>query len=191
MQARLAAPEAESDEEEGDSRPLTIEWDSITIEPHSRGHPPVGRITPFVNYAIKFEQAYASGDWTIVAPCFTEDAIYAVTGAPGMAGEHVGRAAVLAHFDGMIRGFDQRFASREVLVLEGPEERGDHVYMRWAAIYRLTGAPDLRLEGRTRAFFRGDQMSRLEDEIPAEYAERTTAHLAQHGAKLAPPAETR
>jgi ketosteroid isomerase-like protein len=147
----------------------------------------MGRLTPFTNYAIKFEQAYASGDWTLVAPCFTEDAVYAVTGAPGMAGEHAGRAAVLAHFDGMTRGFDKRFTSREVVALEGPEERGDYVYMRWAAIYRLTGAPDLRMEGRSRAFFRGEQISRLEDEIPAEVAARTTAHLAQHGSKLSEP----
>ncbi len=149
----------------------------------------MGGITRFTNYAIKFEQAYASGDWSVVGPCFTEDAVYAITGAPGMAGEHEGRAAVLAHFDGMTRAFDKRFASREVLALEGPEVRGDHVYMRWAAIYRLPGAPDLRMEGETRAFFRGDQMSRLEDDIPAEYAERTNAHLARHGAKLGPPVE--
>ncbi|HTF34485.1 MAG TPA: nuclear transport factor 2 family protein [Myxococcota bacterium] len=146
----------------------------------------MGRISQFVNYALKFEQAYALRDFSICAPCFTEDAVYAISGPPPFGGEHKGRAAVLAYFDGVTQGFDQRFASREVLALDGPEERRDHVFMHWAAIYRLPGAPELRIEGDTKAFFSGDAICRLEDEIPAEFAQRTAAYLAAHGAKLAP-----
>jgi len=58
------------------------------------------------------------------------------------------------------------------------------MWMRWATIYRLDGAPDLRVEGESRAYFDGPQMRRLEDWIPPEYAEQTAAYMAEHGAKL-------
>lgn len=138
----------------------------------------------FVNYAIKFEQAYASGDWSLIAPCFTVDAGYAVSGSEAFAGTHQGRDAILAYFAGVTGAFDKRFVSREVIVIDGLEDRGDHVWMRWETIYRLDGAPDLHMEGESRAYFDGAQMLRLEDWIPPEFAERTAAYMAEHGAKL-------
>jgi len=144
----------------------------------------VGHLSRFVTYAIKFEQAYASGEWALVGPCFTEGAVYAVLGPPPFAAQHKGRDAVLASFDSATRAFDKQFASREVLVLDGPEERQGHVFMHWAAIYHLPGAPDLRIEGKTKAFFSGDQIQRLEDEIPTEYGAHTLSYLAAHGEKL-------
>ena len=138
----------------------------------------------FVNYAIKFEQAYASGDWSIIAPCFTEDASYVVTGSPGLESTSTGRNAVLANFAQMTSGLDKRFASREVVVLGGLEDRGDHVWMHWRTIYTLAGAPDFRMEGESRAYFEGERMRRLEDRLPPETAAQVTAYMAAHGAKL-------
>jgi hypothetical protein len=142
------------------------------------------RVRDFVNYAIKFEQAYAGGDWSLIAPCFTEDAAYVVSGSESFAGTHQGRAAILAYFAGVTQAFDKRFDSREVLVIDGPKERDGAMWMRWATIYRLTGAPDLRMEGESTAFFDGARMRRLEDWIPPEYAAATTAYMSEHGAKL-------
>jgi hypothetical protein len=138
----------------------------------------------FINYAVKFEQAYASGDWSIIAPCFTEDAVYVVSGAEAFAGTYKGRDGVLAFFANITTALDKRFASREVVVLDGLEDRGDHVWMRWETIYKLKGAPDFRMQGESRAYFNGSQMCRLEDWIPPEVAERTAAYMAEHGAKL-------
>jgi hypothetical protein len=142
------------------------------------------RTRNFTNYAIKFEQAYASGDWSLIGPCFTPDAAYVVSGAEAFSGTHQGREAILAYFAGVTAAFDKRFTSREVLVIDGPEERADHMWMRWATIYGLEGAPDLRMEGESRASFQGAQISRLEDWIPPEYAARTAAYMAEHGARL-------
>lgn len=138
----------------------------------------------FINYAIKFEQAYASGDWSIVAPCFTPNASYVVSGSEAFAGTHQGRDAILAYFAGSTGGLDKRFASREVIVIDGLEDRGGHVWMRWEAIYRLNGAPDFHMEGESSAYFEGSQMRRLEDWIPPEFAERTMEYMTEHGAKL-------
>ncbi len=126
----------------------------------------------FVNYAMKFEQAYASGDWKLVEPCFTPAATYATTGAEAFAGTHEGRDAILAYFASSTGAFDKRFDSREVIVVDGPEERGDHVWMRWRAIYRLAGAPNLEMEGESSAYFEGERMRRLEDWMPPEYGTR-------------------
>ena len=142
------------------------------------------RTRHFINYAIKFEQAYASGDWSLIAPCFTSDGEYVVSGAESLSGTQRGREAVLAYFAGVTSGFDKRFKSREVLVIDGPEERPDHVWMRWATIYKLDGAPDLRMEGESSAYFEGSQIRRLVDWIPPEYGEQTAAYMAAHGAKL-------
>jgi general stress protein 26 len=139
----------------------------------------------FVNYAIKFEQAYASGDWSIIAPCFTDDAAYVVSGAEAFAGTYQSRDGILAYFASITAGLDKRFASREVIVLDGLEDRGDHVWMHWETIYRLNGAPDFHMQGESHAYFDGTQMRRLEDWIPPEVAERTAAYMAEHGGKLA------
>jgi hypothetical protein len=138
-----------------------------------------------INYAIKFEQAYAANDWKIVEPCFTPDASYVMSGAEAFAGTHAGRDAILAYFAASTNGFDKRFDSREVTIIDGPLERGDHVWMRWLGTYRLKGAPDLLMEGESKAWLDGSRIRRLEDWIPPEFAATTAAYMQEHGAKLA------
>lgn len=149
----------------------------------------MARLTAFFNYAVRFEQAYASDDWSAIAPAFTEDGSYVVVGPAPFAGRHEGRPALLAYFAAVTRGFDRRFAAREVAALEGPEERGDHVYMRWAAVYSVPDAPPLRLEGESRAFYEGERMLRLEDRIPERFGAAVLEWMQAHGARLAPAAE--
>jgi hypothetical protein len=129
-------------------------------------------------------QKYASGDWSLIAPCFTEDASYVVSGSPGFGGTHEGGDAILANFAGVTAGLDKRFASREVIVLDGLEDRGDHAWMRWEAVYHLAGAPDFRMQGESFAYFDGLRMRRLEDRLPAETVDQVTAYMTEHGAKL-------
>ncbi|MBI5507025.1 MAG: nuclear transport factor 2 family protein [Deltaproteobacteria bacterium] len=139
----------------------------------------------FLAYAAAFEQAFASDDWSVVAPHFTEDAVYETPGGPPFGGRHAGRAALLANFKQVLDAFDRRFASRQLEVLAGPEEREGAAWVKWRVTYTLAGAPDLRIEGEELAFFRGDQICRLEDRIPAAEGERTMAYMAAHGARLA------
>jgi len=141
-----------------------------------------------VNYVIRFEQAYASDDWSIVEPCFTQDASYVVTGAAGLAGHHVGRDAVIGHFRSGVNGFDRRFERRAVEATDGPYEKDGVVKMPWVALYTAPGAPELRLEGESTAHFRGGRIHRLEDQIPTESESRMLRWLAEHGSKLRAPA---
>ena len=144
----------------------------------------MGQIERYVAYATAFEEAYASDDWSKLEPFFTEDAVYEFIAPTPFGGKYEGRAAVLAQFKNSVNGLDRRFDSRKVEVLEGPVEKNGSVWIRWAAIYTLTGAPDCRMEGEERAVFTHDRISRLEDSLTASEAGRIGAYFAQHGAKL-------
>ena len=139
-----------------------------------------------LNYAIKFEQAYAARDWSLIAPCFTPEATYVVSGAEALAGVHAGREAVLNHFAGVTDAFDRRFDAREVIVLDGPAERDGGLWFRWATIYHLAGAPDLRMEGESQVTLSGDEISRLEDRITPEEGARVVAYFQQYGTRFLP-----
>jgi ketosteroid isomerase-like protein len=141
-------------------------------------------IPRFVAYAADFEKAYASDDWSVVAPWFTEDAVYEVDLDPPMGGRFSGRDAILAYFKAVLDGFDRRFASREVQLVEGPRESGDAVWLRGRAIYRAEGVPELSFELEETAHFTDGRIRRLEDRYDAATREALTAWLAAHGARL-------
>lgn len=146
----------------------------------------MNRIQRFAAYAAAFEKAVAENDWAGVEACFSEDAVYEIFGPPPFAGRHAPRSAVLAYLRASLDGFDRRFASRELALLEGPLERGDSVWMRWRATYRVAGAPPLAIEGEETAVFRGDAICRLDDRFEPTSSERAIAFLGEHAAKLRP-----
>jgi hypothetical protein len=149
----------------------------------------MGMIDRYLAYAAAFEEAYASDNWSKLEPFFTEDAVYTFVAPAPFGGEYKGRAAVLTQFQNSVNSLDRRFNSRAVEILEGPSEKDGNVWMRWAAIYTLAGAPDCRMEGEERAVFTGDRISRLEDSMTDAEAGRVGAYFAQHGAKLKPVKE--
>ena len=140
----------------------------------------------FAEYDQAFEKAYASDDWSIVEPCFTEDAVYEILAEPPLGGRHEGRDAVLAFFKLSLDSFDRRFDSRSLEIIEGPEVRGDSVWMRWRATYRIGSAPELSLEGEETARFTGDRIERLEDRYAEGAAAPVVEYMGEHGAKLRP-----
>jgi hypothetical protein len=144
------------------------------------------RIGHVLSYAIAFEGAYFTDDWSRIDPFFTDDTVYQPLGAFG--GPIEGRDALKAAFKMMVNGFDRRFASRAVEVVEGPTERDDSVWFRWAGTYTLPDAPTLRMIGEETVVFAGDRICRLEDRMSDEETKKVQAFLATHGAKLKPAA---
>ena len=143
-------------------------------------------LNAFAAYAEAFERAFAGDDWSVLDAHFTEDAVYETISAPPFANRTAGREAVKAHLRGSVNGLDRRFDTRTLELLEGPTESADRVWMRWAAVYTRSGAPDLRMEGEETAVFEGTRIKRLEDRIPAEGAQKVLGYLAAHEAKLKP-----
>ena len=138
----------------------------------------------FVAYAAAFEKAYASDDWSLVEPFFTEDAVYEVPLDPPIGGRFAGRPAILAYFKDVTARFDRHFASREIAGSEPPRQQGDSVSIRGKAIYRAAGVPDFVLELEETAHFEGDRIARLEDCYAPAMKKEIADYAARYGAKL-------
>ncbi len=144
----------------------------------------------FMEYVLAFEEAYASDDWDLLVPFFTEDAVYEASGGPPFGGRREGRPAVLAWFRQVTGDFDRRFDSRTGDLLEGPLERDAAIWIRWAGIYTVAGVEPLRIEGEERAYYEGDRIKLLADSIEDSVAQYGMAYLAAHDGKLKPAART-
>ena len=138
----------------------------------------------FAAYASAFEKAFKSDEWSVVEPFFTEDAVYEVSLDPPMGGRFEGRAAILAYFKFSLDGFDRRFESRDLALLEGPKEDGESVWIRGRATYRAKGVPDFDLDLEETIYFEGDRICRLKDHYEPEMKQRIATYLKEHGEKL-------
>lgn len=144
----------------------------------------MGLTDRFLAYAAAFEESFADDDWSRIEPYFTEGAVYETKADPPFGGVQTGRVAVLAQLKQALDGFDRLFSTRTLELLEGPTGTNGEVWFRWAAVYTLADAPDLRIEGEERVTYDGDRISRLEDTIPADSVARATAYMGEHAAKL-------
>jgi omega-amidase len=138
----------------------------------------------YLAYAVAFEQAFASDDWTAVEAFFTEDAVYDVALDPPLGGRYEGRAAILAYFKDILDRLDRRFESREGAFLEGPRADGERVWTRGRVVYRAAGVPDAIVEVEEVAYFDGDRIRRLEDRYDAATKQRISDYLATYGRRL-------
>jgi len=138
----------------------------------------------FGAYAAAFEKAFVSDDWSLVEPFFTEDAIYEIDLDPPMGGRIEGRAAILAYFKESLDGFDRRFESRDLALLDGPKKDGQSVWVRGRATYRAAGVPEFVLELEETAHFDEKRICRLVDHYEPEMKQRISSYLSEYGAKL-------
>jgi ketosteroid isomerase-like protein len=144
---------------------------------------PIGR---FGEYAAAFEVAFENDDWSAVEPYFSEDTVYEILGGPPFAGKWEGRKAVLEYLKASLDGFDRRFETRELELLEGPELRDGAVWIRWRGTYRAGDAPPFVMEGEETARFRGERIAHLEDRFESGAAEKLAAWMDANAAKLKP-----
>ena len=138
----------------------------------------------FAAYAEAFEQSYASDDWSLVEPFFTEDATYEIGLPSPLGGTIAGRPAILEYFKQALDRFDRRFESRELAITDGPHESDDRIRFRGTATYRAAGVPEIVLELEETAIFEGDRICRLEDRYEPAMVEQLMSYMAEHGAKL-------
>ena len=140
----------------------------------------------FLGYVAAFEMAYETDDWSHLDQFFTQDAVYETLADPPFGNRSEGLEGIKAGFKQAVAGFDRRFDSRAVEMVEGPIERNGTVWFRWVATYSLAGAPPLRMHGEETAIFVGDRIHRLEDRISAADGQQVLAYLGQYGGKLKP-----
>jgi len=141
-------------------------------------------IERFAAYAAAFEEFFAKRDAAVLEPHFSEDAVYETIGGPPFEGRNEGRDAVFAALAGSLDGFDRRFATRELAVLEGPKSEGDTVWFRWKATYTKPGLPPLAIEGEETVRFEGGRIAHMEDRFSEESVKQATAYFEKHAAAL-------
>jgi predicted ester cyclase len=140
----------------------------------------------FAHYAMAFEQAFASDDWSALPACFTPGASYETYGAGPLAGCAVGREAVVARLRGLVGGIDRRFDRRVPAIIDGPRERDGGVWMRFALTLERDGLPPLTIHGDHTVLYDGEQIARIEEYVPARDGAAVEAYLAAHAAQLHP-----
>ena len=122
----------------------------------------------FARYAVRFERACKSDDWSRVRLSFANDAHYIIDGAAVFTGEIVGGDAIIAKFRQMLNDFDRRF-DRRVPGLRGlPKVKRGVVSFAWTAKY-IIGNESAVLTGSSDVTFERGKIVRLHDHmVPAE-----------------------
>ena len=140
----------------------------------------------FREYAASFEEVVKTDDWSLLEPYFAEDAVYEVIGGEPFGGLHEGRDAILAHMKRSLDGFDRRFDTRQLEILEGPALSEGAVWFRWRITYVSEGLPELVIDGQESVTIDNDLIVRLEDRFPPHMTGITQAWFNAYGDKLPP-----
>jgi len=130
-------------------------------------------------YADAFEAAYATDDWSLLAPYFTEDAVADLNGTRVQ-----GRDAVLTAFRTAVTIFDRRFDTRRMALVLGPEITDGRVHTKAVGRYERAALPPLELEGEEWFTFAGDRISHHVDRVVN--LPNVMAYLARHAGGLRP-----
>ncbi len=138
-------------------------------------------IARFHAYADAFETAYASDDWSVLEPFFTEDATSELNG-----NRVDGRAAVIASFRTSVAMFDRRFDSRQMRLTSGPTVEDGRVHVKTRSRYERGPLAPLEILGEEWFTFEGDRIKHHVDQV-LNLAE-AMEYLAHHGDALRPMA---
>jgi len=130
----------------------------------------------FMRYALKFERAFKTDDWSKVKACFHPDARYVVEGSDTeWDGETRGPDEIVAFFKRMLDKLDRRFDKRIPGLRGFPRVVDGSLRVPWKARYVL-GSKEATVNGESRCRFSGGKIIELSDTMNAEEC-RTWAAL--------------
>ncbi len=134
----------------------------------------------FARYAMRFERAVKSDDWSRVRLSFADDARYIIDGGGQFSGEVVGGDAIVAKFRQMLNDFDRRFDKRVPTLRSFPRVRHETVTIVWAAKY-FVGGESATLTGSSACVFEGGRIVRLHDHMVDAECERAWELVQRRG----------
>lgn len=134
----------------------------------------------FARYALRFERACKSDDWSRVRRSFADDAHYIIDGAAVFTGEIVGGDAIVSKFRQMLNDFDRRFDKRVPGLRGLPKVKHGTVSFAWTAKY-LVGGESALLTGSSDVTFDKGLIVRLHDQMVAEECERAWDLVQRRG----------
>ncbi|MEO8549485.1 MAG: nuclear transport factor 2 family protein [Kofleriaceae bacterium] len=135
----------------------------------------------FMAYAAAFEQTFKDDDWSRLAPFFTDDVTYQVSGLPAACTIH-GRDAMFAGMKKSLDGFDRRMTKRRIVPTAPPSANGDTITFQGYVTYERDGAPPIDLHATLVAEFSGDRIIRMHDTFALDGA--AMKWLGQHAGDL-------
>lgn len=134
----------------------------------------------FARYAVRFERAFKSDDWSRVRLSFADDAHYIIDGGGQFTGEVVGGDLVIAKFRQMLNEFDRRF-DRRIPALRGlPKVKHETVSFAWAAKY-IVGGEAATLTGSSDCVFEAGKIVRLHDHMVDAECDRAWELVQRRG----------
>lgn len=139
-------------------------------------------VNQFNAFAADFESCVADDNWRRLETYFVDDAAYWNVGGPDP--KITGRGAIIDYLRDDVANNDRRFDSRNLEALTEPAVTGNKLSRNWRVTYRLSGAPDLVLEGEARYEFEGELIRSLEEEITPESMQRYIEWMQGYGPGL-------
>jgi hypothetical protein len=139
-------------------------------------------VDKFNAFAADFESCVADDNWARLEQYFLDDASYWNVGGPDPI--ITGRGAILDYLRDNVASNDRRFESRDLQAISEPAVTGNKLSRTWRVTYRLSGAPDLVLEGEARYEFEGELIRSLEEEITPESMRQYLEWMQKYGSRL-------
>jgi len=142
----------------------------------------MGLADRFREYAQAFEDAYADDDWSRLEAYFTEDAVY--DGGEGPDAVVRGRGPLLERLKGGVDAFDRRFDTRQLRIVDEPQEQSGRVRVKLELECAKSGLPAFTISCTETAEFEGDRIVLLCDEFDDEMIAAMDDWMSRHGAAL-------
>jgi len=141
--------------------------------------------TCFMQYAAAFEETFKDDDWSRLRQYFTPDAVYTIEAETFPATLH-GPDAIFAGMKKSLDGFDRRFDSRTIAIVDPPVFEGDTMRVGWEVTYGKSGTEPFVLPGRTTAQFRDGKIAKLTDHYDASVGPAAAAWIRKSGLPVDP-----
>lgn len=122
----------------------------------------------FIRYAMRFERAFKTDEWSEVKRCFADDAVYRIEGsASRFDGSYAGPEAIAAVFKQMLDEVDRKYDKRIPRLGGFPRKRGGELTIPWRALY-VKGSERVILTGTSACRFTGSRIQALRDTMIAD-----------------------
>jgi len=137
-----------------------------------------------LDFAMDFEVAYRTDNWSDVEGHFSPDAKYEVRNT-SFDCSIIGPKNIVAGFKKSIDGFDRNL-KRKLLVTEGPTETVDSVSFVWQGCYTAPDLPPLKISARQTLRFADGKICSILDEYQPGEGKKISAWLESHGQSFDP-----
>ena len=141
--------------------------------------------TCFMQYAAAFEETFKDDDWSRLRQYFTEDAVYEIRSETFPAKLH-GPDAIFKGMKKSLDGFDRKFDTRTIAIVDPPVFEGDTMRVGWEVTYGKTGTTPYVLPGRTTARFRDGKIAELVDAYDASVGPAAAKWMRESGVVVDP-----